>query len=336
MHARDAHTVSVLIVDTNSKRSARLAAEIQSQQGLTLLGRRQALNAAYNETEAAQPDIVFLSEDQSERPEFPMFAAMLRQLSIRCVIQSDAAKPLINYCAGIECVNPCSDSTVDVALGLISKAGAAVPTGRRAIDLKGENSWKTVVIGSSTGGIEALLTILAEFPVAGPPTLIVQHIGDDYIRGVAHRLDRHCAAEVRLAEQNMPLLPGRVILAGGNGFHLRVGVSGKRCKLVAGNRVSGHMPSIDVLFESAAQLEENVVGVLLTGMGRDGAEGLLKIRKGGGFTIGQDRSTSTVFGMPRVAHELGAVTKQLPLEDIGAAVLSAAFKPGRAEKNAGL
>ena len=122
MHARDAHTVSVLIVDTNSKRSARLAAEIQSQPGLMLLGRRQDLNAAYNETEAAQPDIVFLSEDQSDRPEFPMFAAMLRQLSIRCVIQSDAAKPLINYGAGIECVNPCSDSTVDVALGLISKA----------------------------------------------------------------------------------------------------------------------------------------------------------------------------------------------------------------------
>jgi two-component system, chemotaxis family, protein-glutamate methylesterase/glutaminase len=180
-----------------------------------------------------------------------------------------------------------------------------------------------VCIGASTGGLPVLQAILEAFPAGGPPTVIVQHIRGEFSAGVASRLDRSCHIEVREAYAGAPLRPGRAYLAPGDSTHLELrGRTTPLCQLVPGPKVSGHRPSVDALFRSAArQAAPALIGVLLTGMGRDGAEGLLEIRRQGGSTIAQDSATSTVYGMPRAAVELGAAQRVLPAGEIARAIL---------------
>ena len=190
-------------------------------------------------------------------------------------------------------------------------AGAFRPDGR------------IVAIGSSTGGVEALLAVLAAFPPNCPPTLITQHMPGTFTRSFAERLNRTCAAEVGEAYEGAPVEVGRVWLAPGGDYHLEVaGTTRPRCRLVAGEPVNGHRPSVDVLFESVARVAGRAaLGVILTGMGRDGAQGLLSMRRAGASTLGQNESTCVVYGMPKVAYEIGAVERQLPLERIGAEIV---------------
>ncbi|WP_430419963.1 protein-glutamate methylesterase/protein-glutamine glutaminase [Phenylobacterium sp.] len=181
---------------------------------------------------------------------------------------------------------------------------------------------KIVAIGSSTGGVEALLTMIERLPANCAPTVITQHMPASFTKSFAERLNRASAATVSEARDGDPLVPGRVYVAPGGDFHLEVeGTRHLRCKVTRGDPVSGHCPSVDVLFNSVARCaKDRSVGVILTGMGRDGANGLLAIRQAGGRTLGQDEATCVVYGMPRAAYELGAVERQLPLERLGPAV----------------
>jgi two-component system chemotaxis response regulator CheB len=181
---------------------------------------------------------------------------------------------------------------------------------------------KIVAIGSSTGGVEALLTMVERLPANCAPTVITQHMPASFTKSFAERLNRACAAQVSEARDGDPLIPGRVYVAPGGDFHLEIeGTKHLRCKVITGDPVSGHCPSVDVLFNSVARTaKDRAVGVILTGMGRDGAKGLMAIRQAGGRTLGQDESTCVVYGMPRAAFELGAVERQLPLERLGPAV----------------
>ena len=183
---------------------------------------------------------------------------------------------------------------------------------------------RIVAIGSSTGGVEALLTVLAAFPANCPPTVITQHMPGSFTRSFAERLNRTCAARVGEAYEGAPLDVGQVWLAPGGESHLQVaGNLHMRCRLVAEPPVNGHRPSVDVLFESVAKVAGRAsLGVILTGMGRDGAKGLLSMREAGASTIGQNEATSVVYGMPKVAQEIGAVERQLPLERIGAEIVN--------------
>jgi len=188
-------------------------------------------------------------------------------------------------------------------------------------DYRGNGS--VVAIGASTGGVEALLSVLGEFPKECPPTVVVQHMPATFTRSFAERLNRTCAPEVTEAVDGAPLLPGHVYIAPGGVQHLTVG-GGSRpfCRLSPGETVSGHRPSVDVLFGSVARsIGPAAVGVILTGMGRDGAEGLLEMRRAGARTLGQDESTSIVYGMPKAAWTLGAIERQLPLDGIASAIL---------------
>ena len=186
----------------------------------------------------------------------------------------------------------------------------------------------TVVgIGASTGGVEALTDVLGHFPVACPPTVIVQHMPRQFSESFARRLDRIVKPEVRLAEEGDVLKSGTVYVASGGERHLRVRCGARPgeyvCQLVAAPPVNGHRPSVDELFYSlATTVGKNAVGVILTGMECDGAQGLLAMRHAGASTIGQDRASSVIYGMPRAAYELGAVETQLPLSAIGAAILN--------------
>lgn len=177
---------------------------------------------------------------------------------------------------------------------------------------------KIIAIGASTGGVEAISRVLESFPTNCPPTVITQHMPESFTKSFAARMNAMCAPEVMEATDGALLTPGRIYVAPGNLAHLEVAM-GERlsCKLRHGDLVSGHRPSVDVMFQSVASLGSNVAAALLTGMGRDGASGLLNIRDAGGHTVGQDEATSVVYGMPRAAFELGAVECQLPLSQIG-------------------
>jgi len=191
---------------------------------------------------------------------------------------------------------------------------------------------KIVAIGSSTGGVEALIAVLQKFPANCPPTVITQHMPPTFTKSFAERLNRLCAPVVQEATDGARLEIGKIYLAPGGERHLQVSnASAPCCRLVDRAPVNGHRPSVDVLFDSVAELAgRNAVGVILTGMGRDGAAGLLKMRHAGARTLGQNEKTCVVYGMPRVAHELGAVEQQLPLSAIGEEILkmTAARKEG--------
>lgn len=176
-----------------------------------------------------------------------------------------------------------------------------------------------IAIGSSTGGVEALIAVMSQMPANCPPIVITQHMPQTFTKSFAERLDRLSAPTVTEACDGDVLETGRVYLAPGGTHHLEIvaGSTRPRCRLRAADTVSGHRPSVDVLFQSVAKVSgARGIGVILTGMGRDGADGLLAMRKAGARTIGQDAASCIVYGMPKVAFELGAVEKQLPLNGI--------------------
>ncbi len=182
---------------------------------------------------------------------------------------------------------------------------------------------QVIAIGSSTGGIAALRRVLEAFPRDCPPTLVCQHQMREYLASTAARLDQLVAPKVRLAQGGEPLTPGTILLAD-KSAHLgvRATPSGVTTALVDEPPRHGHLPSVDVLFESLAPLGERVSAALLTGMGRDGAAGLLAIRRAGGHTFAQDQETSAVFGMPKAALEDGAVDRTTPLHEIASRLLA--------------
>lgn len=183
---------------------------------------------------------------------------------------------------------------------------------------------KVVAVGASTGGTEALKDLLSPLPADFPGIVIVQHMPEAYTRQFAGRLDSLCRISVHEAKDEDRILPGHALLAPG-GHHMAVVRRGMEyaVRVYRGERVNRHLPSVDVLFSSCArQLGKNALGVLLTGMGADGAKGLLEMRQADAFTIAQDESTSVVFGMPREAILLGAADQVLPLGRIPGALLN--------------
>lgn len=179
-----------------------------------------------------------------------------------------------------------------------------------------------VLIGASTGGVSALETVLPGLDPAGSPVVIVQHMPGNFLESFAARLQKQLPQNVRLADENKPLMRGDVVLAPGIGQHTEVvrKPDGWYCRFTANEPVALHCPSVDRLFLSAAPHGKHVVAALLTGLGRDGAEGLSELAKNGATTFGQDEETCVVYGMPRAAFAAGAVQHQLPIELIGEAI----------------
>jgi two-component system chemotaxis response regulator CheB len=195
----------------------------------------------------------------------------------------------------------------------------AKPTGAMV-----ETTEKVIVIGASTGGTEALKTVLETLPADCPGIVIVQHMPELFTRAFAGRLDSLCAISVKEAETNDTVLRGRALLAPGN-HHMLLKRSGARyfVEIKEGPLVCRHRPSVDVLFRSAARYAgKNSVGVILTGMGDDGANGMLEMKQAGAYTIAQDEATSIVFGMPNEAIKRGGVDKILPLGSVAKAILA--------------
>ena len=187
---------------------------------------------------------------------------------------------------------------------------------------------KVVVVGASTGGTEALRIFLQALPVNAPGIVIVQHMPEHFTAAFAKRLDGICAIEVKEAKNSDSILRGRAVIAQGN-HHILLKRSGARyfVDVREGPLVCRHRPSVDVLFRSAARYAgSNTVGVLMTGMGDDGARGMREMKDAGAYTIAQDQATSVVFGMPQEAIKRGCVDKILPLEAIAGAILRESFR----------
>jgi two-component system chemotaxis response regulator CheB len=184
----------------------------------------------------------------------------------------------------------------------------------------------TIAIGASTGGTEALTQVLRSMPADSPPIVIVQHIPPVFSAAFAERLDRSCSIHVKEAADGDLVLPGQALVAPGDRHMiLRKSARGLSVHVADGPRVCYQRPSVDVLFQSVAQTcGAACIGVILTGMGNDGAAGLLKMRQSGARTFGQDEHTCVVFGMPKEAFRLGAVEQVLPLNRIADAITTSA------------
>jgi two-component system, chemotaxis family, protein-glutamate methylesterase/glutaminase len=181
-----------------------------------------------------------------------------------------------------------------------------------------KSSGKIIAIGASTGGVEAIQHLLTGLPDNLPGIVIVQHIPPHFSRLFAERLNSSCKIKVKEAVDGEEVVSGTAIVAAGD-KHMKIIKKGDKyvIKSFTGEKVSGHCPSVDVLFESVAEAAgTNAVGVILTGMGADGAKGMALMRKKGAYTIGQDEKTCVIYGMPMEAYKLGGVVKQLPLNSI--------------------
>ncbi len=188
------------------------------------------------------------------------------------------------------------------------------------------SSGKIIFLGASTGGTEAIKDFLMGVPADCPPILIVQHMPESFTASFARRLDGLCAPQVIESQGNEKVEPGTVYIAPGHS-HMTIKrvATGYATELAASPPVNRHRPSVDVLFDSAAALVgKKAVGVILTGMGKDGAQGLLRMRQAGARTFGQDESSCVVYGMPREAFLIGGVEEQYSLEEISRKVLAAA------------
>lgn len=228
-------------------------------------------------------------------------------------------KPDMSNIRGLEAM--LNELTVKVKIASVAKVGHLKDNSNcKIIEDNIDSSFnnKVIVIGASTGGTGAVYEIIKKLPRNMPPILVVQHMPARFTKMYAERLNKSSLMEVREAKDGDKLYPGIVLIAPGE-YHMTVkNIGNELCvKCFKGEKVNGHCPSVDVLFESVAKLvNKKAIGIILTGMGYDGARGLLNMRKNGARTIGQDEQSCVVYGMPKVAFDIGAVEKQVSLENI--------------------
>ncbi|WP_281404991.1 chemotaxis response regulator protein-glutamate methylesterase [Nitratireductor sp. XY-223] len=340
----DSGKVKVLVVDDSPTMRSMISSVLDSDAGIEVIGTAGDAAQARTAIKQLNPDVITLDVEMPNMNglEFlekimrlrPMPVIMVSTLTSRGAEASLAALEL----GAFDCVGKPSAGDPQPFAGLIEKvkqagkskariasAAASAPTkvnGTAVIEdyRPGVN---VVAIGASTGGVEALITLLSNYPKNCPPTLITQHMPEAFTSSFAARLNRLCQPLIEEAADGAPIVPGKVYVAPGGDRHLEVvGGTSLRCRLREGETVNGHRPSVDVLFNSVAErCGRRAVGVILTGMGRDGAKGLLEMRNGGATTIGQNEASCVVYGMPRSAFEIGAVENQLPLRRIGEEIL---------------
>jgi two-component system, chemotaxis family, protein-glutamate methylesterase/glutaminase len=190
--------------------------------------------------------------------------------------------------------------------------------------VQGNINNKIIALGASTGGTEATLDLLKNLPKSTPGMVIVQHMPPVFTKMYAERLNNNCLLEVKEAKTGDIILPGRVLIAPGD-KHMKVMKKGTlyMVECFEGPKVSGHCPSVDVLFHSVAQqVGSNALGIILTGMGKDGAKGLLNMKSNGAKTIGQDKESCVVYGMSKIAYEMGAVDTEAPIDEMPSLIFS--------------
>jgi len=220
--------------------------------------------------------------------------------------------------------------TVKAAARSSVRPRTRVPANAQPARPMGHQGELVIAIGASTGGVEALFALLSALPLDCPPVLVVQHMPQGFTSSFATRLDRECKIRVKEATDGEPIEPGTVYIAPGGDRHMQLaGGARGRIRLHRADPESGHRPSVDALFRSVAAVGPDAVGVILTGMGADGANGLLAMRQAGARTLGQSRESCVVYGMPRSAFAIGAVEKEVSLSTMAEAILGACRTQGQ-------
>ncbi len=338
--------VRVLIVDDSAVMRQLLSTLLSADPEIEVVGTAPDPYVARERIKALNPDVAtldiempqmdgvtFLRKIMTLRPMPVVMISTLTQAGAEVTLEAleigavdFIAKPTINL----------AGTMTEFATELQAKVKAAAHSRVRArrpmppIRVKQRTTFarsadRIVVIGASTGGVEALKTLLMGLPSDCPPILITQHMPPRFTYAFAERLDKECPMTVSEAVHNEVVEPGHAYIAPGS-HHLDLARAGGHylCSLSDNPPISGHRPSVDVLFRSAARVAgKAAVGVILTGMGKDGAQGLLELRQAGGITLGQDEESSLIYGMPRAAFELGAVMRQHPLTHLADTILDA-------------
>lgn len=339
--------VRVLVVDDSAAMRGLIASTLSRDPGLAVVGEAADPLQAREAIKQLDPDVMTLDVEMPRMDGLdflekvmrlrPMPVVMVSSLTARSASVAIRAMEL----GAVDCVGKPSIEQPATFAGLpeIVKAAASARLERRpavhAPAVRAAASYapdgKVVAIGASTGGVEALIEIVSRFPANCPPTLIALHMPSPFTQSFARRLDGLTGARVVEAEDGAPIGPGVVHVARG-GMQLEIaGAGALRCRMRRTDPVNGHRPSVDVLFGSVAKAcGARAVGVILTGMGRDGAAGLMEMRAGGARTLGQNERTALVYGMPKAAFDCGAVEKEASLPDIAREILAlTSVKAGR-------
>jgi two-component system chemotaxis response regulator CheB len=335
----------VLIVDDSSTARAVIREILESDPGIEVVGTAQDAYVARDKIVELKPDVVCLDVEMPRMDGITFLKKMMEHMPTPVVMvssltQQGAQTTLDALDAGAVDFVPKPHSNIydgadEIRDEIIAKVKAAskakvrkkepVKTQKLQYAALSETTDKVIVIGASTGGTEAIREVLERLPRNTPGIVIVQHMPPNFTKNFADRLNALCEIEVKEATNGEFLGVGKALIAPGD-YHMALRRSGAKyyVEIGTGDKVSGHRPSVDVLFNSAAKSAgKNALGVILTGMGSDGAKGLLALRKAGGKTLGQDERSCVVYGMPRAAYELGAVDKQVSLDKMPEAILSA-------------
>jgi len=327
--------IKVLIVDDSLLFRETLAREIGKDFGIEVIGTAEDPFIARDKILELKPDVVTLDVEMPKMDGIAFLKKLMPQYPLPVIVVSSVGKnvfealdagavdfvtkPDVSKSGGMNSF--INELIVKIKIASTAKVGsykkdyeAVKVVSNHGVDI----SNTILAIGASTGGTEAIYSIITALPRDMPGILIVQHMPPVFTKLYADRLNNSCKLEVKEAQDGDLIKPGRVLVAAGD-YHMRLAKSpsGYYVKCAQGERVNGHCPSVDVLFDSVAEVAKSkAIGVILTGMGADGAKGLLNMRKQGAYTIGQDEKTSTVYGMPMVAYNIGGVVKQLPLDKI--------------------
>jgi two-component system, chemotaxis family, protein-glutamate methylesterase/glutaminase len=348
-----ARRIRVLIVDDSALVRKILYVGLSKDPQIEVVGQACDPYCARNLIVELEPDVItldiemprmdgvtFLKRYMAVNPVPTVIISSLSQAGKRITLEALAAgavdvvaKPVTGITDGLPVMLD------DICARVKAAAGARVKRiGGRALQdaiepvqtYLGETTDRVIAIGASTGGVPALQEVLAAFPPDAPGILVVQHMPAGFTATFAERLNAACRVRVKEAEEGDRVLPGLVLIAPGSYTHMKLARLGGeyRVHLVDGPPENFSRPSVDVLFKSVAiSAGGNAAAALLTGMGKDGAAGLLAIRQAGGHTFAQDEASCVVFGMPRVARSLGAPEEMLPLEKIPAALVAATQSP---------
>ncbi len=334
--------IKVLIVDDSATARAVLSDILSSDPSIEVVGTASDAFVARDKTVELRPDVICLDVEMPRMDGITFLKKLMHYMPTPVVMvssltQSGAKTTLDALEAGAVDFVPKPHSHIydgknemrDELLAKV-KAAAKAKVFKKTLTTQTANQTslaqttnKIVAIGASTGGTEALKELLMALPRNAPGMVITQHMPANFTPLFAQRLNSLCSIEVREAKNGDSIIPGVALIAPGD-YHMVVRRSGARYYVEIGNgeKVSGHRPSVDVLFNSVAKIAgANAIGVILTGMGGDGAKGLLAMRNAGARTIGQDEMSCVVYGMPKVAYDIGAVERQLPLDRIAEGVL---------------
>ena len=340
-----ASRVRVLIVDDSAVMRQLLSTLLSEDPEIEVVGTAPDPHVARERIKALNPDVItldvemprmdgvtFLRKIMTLRPMPVVMISTLTQAGAEVTLEAleagavdFIAKPsgdVMNSMASL--ATDLQEKVKAAARTRVSSRRAATPPAKPREQL-GRSTGKIVLIGASTGGVEALKALLMGLPADCPPILITQHMPARFTTAFANRLNNECPMTVSEAAHNASVEPGHAYIAPGS-HHLELIRSGNRyaCSLSDGPPVSGHRPSVDVLFRSGARtVGSSGIGVILTGMGKDGADGMLEFRRAGATTLGQDEESSLIYGMPRAAFERGAVMRQHSLLHLADAILDA-------------